>query len=465
MKPTAITHTLTAVLLLLWCSCSREAEPYPDEAAGEGRVELILRMSVNGGGTRINGSSTRADAVDFENPADIREGIESLRIVIVRPDADNIVEQNDLIRFPEDDRIWNDSKVYHYEVIGGEKKRVYLIGNENSLGADNIARIASIRQDHPLPSDIDNLLLSSPEGHPYIVNTDESGRYIPMSEIFDIRVKEAEAGAEVKDEANLFITRAASKFSFTVTSEPESVFGDRGLRITELSISGMADREWFFPHNTIYNPGKFEISNNPLNGRLITSFTTPAATITKPYTFNPVDFGIKGLTDNTTLSATYTPLEYFLESPDETFYLSGTAVSNGLERPFGPVALPNLPRMPRNTHTVINLTFKGETLDVEVTVFPYTAVNLNPSFGFIIPATGIELETRELTLHVGDTISLGVTVEPDDVTDRTLEWSSSNTQVASVDSDGLITALTTGTTDITVKCGDITGICRINVIP
>ena len=446
-------------------SCSREAEPPQDDTAAEGTVQLVLRMSVNAGGARMSDNPTRAGSVEFENPLNPREGVVSVRIIIVRPEADNIVEHNSKILFSKSDQIWEESQFYTYRVIGGEYKRIYLIGNEDSLGEEIAASLDDIKTGEPLTFPLDDMTLSTEAGTPYITNTAAEGTYIPLSEIFDIRVKEAEAGAEVKDEANLFITRAASKFSFTVTSEPESVFGDRGLRITELSISGMADREWFFPHNTIYNPGKFDISNNPLNGRLITSFTTPAATITKPYTFSPVDFGIKGLTDNTTLSASYSPLEYFLESPDETFYLSGTAVSNGLERPFGPVALPNLPRMPRNTHTVINLTFKGETLDVEVTVFPYTAVNLNPSFGFIIPATGIELETQELTLHVGDTISLGVTVEPDDVTDRTLEWSSSNTQVASVDSDGLITALTTGTTDITVKCGDITGICRINVIP
>lgn len=464
MKLIAITNTLTAFLLLLGCSCSRDRDPWPEDMAEEGTVELILRMSVNSGNNTLSEKATRANEIDFERPVDIREGVETLRIIIVRPASNNIVEYNDKIILPENERLWNDSKTFRYKVAGGEYKHVYLIGNESSLSAANIARIEAVEEDKPLPSDFRDMLLNSTGGSPYIVNTAENGRYIPMSEIFEFRVKDGVAGGMVEDEVSLFLTRSLSKFSFSVESAPAEVYAENGMTISRIKISGMSDLEWFFPHNTIYNPGKFEISTNKYNGRLITSFTTPAGALTYDHVFTPLSFGIPGSNGNTGLVSSYTPLEYFLESPAGFFEITVTATSNGLEREFTGT-LPNLPRMPRNTHTKIHLIFNGLTMDAVATVYPYTAVNLNPSFGFIIPATEILLESYALTLHVEDTVTLGVTIKPDNVTDRTLEWSSSNQQVATVDSKGNITALSVGTADITVKCGNLTGICKLTVEP
>lgn len=372
--------------LALGCSCSREEEPSPD-AEDVGKVNLILKMSVNIGGSYTNDDpdtgGTRAGEVGFEEPLKPWEGVKSLRVIIVRPGSNNLVEHNEKYLFPEDEQIWEGAKQYEYEVVGGEYKRVYLIGNEDSLGESFTDRLKEIQVGENLPMNLDNVGISYDGNAPYITNTATEGKYVPLSEIFEFRVKASKPNGskdENKDEANLFITRIASKFSFTVKSIPEDLFSERGMKITDLTVSGMADREWFFPHNTFYSPAKFEISTNPLNGRLITSFSTPAETKTFSYNFKPASFGIKGGSANTDLTAAYAPLEYFLESPANGFTLTGTAVSNGLERPFS-ATLPNLPRMPRNTHTVVNLTFKGENLEVEVNVVPYTSVVLEPIFG------------------------------------------------------------------------------------
>lgn len=52
-----------------------------------------------------------------------------------------------------------------------------------------------------------------------------------------------------------------------------------------------------------------------------------------------------------------------------------------------------------------------------------------------------------------------------DVTDKTIVWSSSNPQVATVEANGLVSALTLGETTITAKCGNVSSSCKVTVIP
>ncbi len=74
-------------------------------------------------------------------------------------------------------------------------------------------------------------------------------------------------------------------------------------------------------------------------------------------------------------------------------------------------------------------------------------------------ATGISLDTTSLTLTaVGQTATLISTVTPDDVTDNSVTWSSSNTAVATVSSDGVVTAVANGTAVITATTVDGTNL-------
>ena len=79
------------------------------------------------------------------------------------------------------------------------------------------------------------------------------------------------------------------------------------------------------------------------------------------------------------------------------------------------------------------------------------------------PATGISLNTSELTLTVGDSgTSLAATVTPDDSTDAVV-WSSSKTDVATVDAAGKVTAVAPGEAIITAKAGTKTATCTVKV--
>jgi len=72
----------------------------------------------------------------------------------------------------------------------------------------------------------------------------------------------------------------------------------------------------------------------------------------------------------------------------------------------------------------------------------------------IIPVTGVEVDPITLTLIEGETESLVATVSPVDATDTSINWSSSDMSVATVDSNGQVTAINAGTVTITVTTND-----------
>lgn len=74
----------------------------------------------------------------------------------------------------------------------------------------------------------------------------------------------------------------------------------------------------------------------------------------------------------------------------------------------------------------------------------------------------ITLDKTTLSLSVGETATLTVTVKPDDATDKTVTWSSSDESVASVD-NGKVTAIKSGKVTVTAKCGGKTAECSVMV--
>ena len=80
-----------------------------------------------------------------------------------------------------------------------------------------------------------------------------------------------------------------------------------------------------------------------------------------------------------------------------------------------------------------------------------------------IPVTSVALDADEMTLIVGKNATLTATVKPDNATDKTVTWTTSNAKVATV-TDGVVTAVATGTSNITAKAGDKTATCAITVV-
>ena len=83
-----------------------------------------------------------------------------------------------------------------------------------------------------------------------------------------------------------------------------------------------------------------------------------------------------------------------------------------------------------------------------------------------VPVTGVTLDKAELTLEKGSTGTLKATVAPQNATNNTVTWSSSNPEFATV-ANGTVTAVSAGTATITVTTadGNHKATCTVTVIP
>lgn len=82
-----------------------------------------------------------------------------------------------------------------------------------------------------------------------------------------------------------------------------------------------------------------------------------------------------------------------------------------------------------------------------------------------VAVTGITLDQTTLSLKEGDQATLTATVAPENATDKTISWKSSDENVATV-TDGVVKALSGGTATITVTANDGSGVsasCAVTV--
>lgn len=71
-----------------------------------------------------------------------------------------------------------------------------------------------------------------------------------------------------------------------------------------------------------------------------------------------------------------------------------------------------------------------------------------------IPVTGVYLDRSELKVKLGDAaVTLNAVVEPENASDSSLQWESSDPEIASID-QGIVTFNTLGTCEITVTAAD-----------
>ena len=71
-----------------------------------------------------------------------------------------------------------------------------------------------------------------------------------------------------------------------------------------------------------------------------------------------------------------------------------------------------------------------------------------------IPATSIKLNSSNINLKKGETYTIVASIVPSDASSTTLEYTSNNPSIATVDSNGIITGLNTGQAIITIKTKD-----------
>ena len=85
---------------------------------------------------------------------------------------------------------------------------------------------------------------------------------------------------------------------------------------------------------------------------------------------------------------------------------------------------------------------EGETLSAECRVTTFVA------------AKQVKISANNLRLNAGETIAAEYTILPENVTEKTLAWSSADEAVAAVDAEGKITGVSPGTTRVTAQTKD-----------
>ena len=80
------------------------------------------------------------------------------------------------------------------------------------------------------------------------------------------------------------------------------------------------------------------------------------------------------------------------------------------------------------------------------------------------PAESITISQETATLKVGETVELTATVMPEDATDKTVSWTSSDEAVATVDAEGKVTAVALGEATISATCGEVSTYCTVTVV-
>lgn len=83
-----------------------------------------------------------------------------------------------------------------------------------------------------------------------------------------------------------------------------------------------------------------------------------------------------------------------------------------------------------------------------------------------VPVTGVKISNSQFALKIGDKLKLTADILPVNATNKDLIWKSENKKIAVVTDEGLVTAVSTGTTSIIVETveGGYTATCQITVL-
>ncbi len=328
-----------------------------------------LRIYVNALGRTDARALTDAEEEYYKDALASCEEMHRLRFVVVRPDG--TVEHNRLLN------LYNPAERYGYEsfeVVGGEKKTVYLFVNESTndgsygpfeVKADNATTtkydLNQIEVGKSFPTnDIKALVIKLADGE----SEWPSSNPLPMTGIGEVDVPKT--GFVQK---TMYVTRAAVKFTYRFTNKTSQDYTLQGLTIDKVT-----DKEYYMPNNP--TPALKDVTkDNP-----ITDLTIHPEAVYKTYS-KEYSFSIpSGCTKKVLPSIYQLEGKYNAAVTDETQrYKTSITLDGGV----GTLEafLKGLPNLVRNTHAVVDITINESDVTWEVDVIPYSSVELNPSFG------------------------------------------------------------------------------------
>lgn len=122
--------------------------------------------------------------------------------------------------------------------------------------------------------------------------------------------------------------------------------------------------------------------------------------------------------------------------------------------------------------TAYGSNFSDYTIPLYVPAESVSAYSLANDWKNFINILPIPVECESLTLNienlellVGRTSTLRATIKPANTTDKTVTWTSDKPEIATVDADGTVTAVSEGEAVITAKCGSVAAQCTVKVNP
>ncbi len=92
-----------------------------------------------------------------------------------------------------------------------------------------------------------------------------------------------------------------------------------------------------------------------------------------------------------------------------------------------------------------------------------SAATLTVNAAATVPVESVSLDNTNLDLREGETAQLTATVLPDNASNKNVTWESSNKSVATVDANGLVTAVSAGTATITATADGKSATCTVTV--
>lgn len=344
-----------------------------------------------------------------------------------------------------------------YNIVDGEWEHIHPIDYKwkplvitNDELIDNIKAITGVESDAEAVKELNKymtgiklaLYKNEDNGKVWAEELVETGRMKLNEESFDFDLNSDETTADViieKIENNVYYSGQVMRFDFT--SSDENV-----VKVTDI---GLTEYEDDFASIEAVGVGEAEITATAyanVDDVIGTVKCKVTVTDTAP---TSVTLKNKEITLTST-GATFT-LEPKIEHKKETDKITWTSSNENV------ATVDNNGVVTAVSEGTAVITVKvGEATDTCKVTVEYPEV--------VIPVESIKLNTEKVTLtSSGATFALEVNVEPENTTDKNITFTSSNEKVATVDSNGVITAVGEGEAVITVKIGDVTAEVKVVV--
>jgi len=202
---------------------------------------------------------------------------------------------------------------------------------------------------------------------------------------------------------------------------------------------------------TAVSAGSATITVTTVDGGFTATCTVTVTPAIKPVTSVSLNKGTTSLLvgANETLTATVAPTDATNQSVTWSSNNTGVATVD-------------------STGKVTAISAGSATITVRTVDGNYTAtcvVTVTPPAPITVPVTGVSLDRGTIRIGVGAEETLTATIAPTNATNKNVTWTSSNTAVATVDSNGKVRSISAGTATITVRTadGNYTATCGVTV--